>query len=142
MTSSRAAPSANAITGVPQASASTITIPNGSSHRVAIRSPQAEANNDSLASPPPAPNETDTRAVNVRGDLSVEERLLSGLDHSGQHERDIDDASGGDRAVRSLLRSHPAYPKQIVALTLLQRPGSQVDRVRDRTDQTQLGWCG
>ena len=38
-------------------------------------------------------------AVDVGGDLTVEEGLLSGLDHARQYQRYIDGPSGCDRAM-------------------------------------------
>ena len=76
-------------------------------------------------------------AVDVRRDLSVEERLLPGLDRPRQHERHAGRTRGGDRAMRPLLRRHPPDPQQVVVLALLQRPAPQVDRVRDRADRAQ-----
>jgi hypothetical protein len=55
ITISAAAPSGNAITGVPQASASTITIPNGSRQRTGISNAAAFANSSCLAVPPISP---------------------------------------------------------------------------------------
>src|SRR5581483_10540381 len=80
-------------------------------------------------------------AVDVGGDLAVEKRLLSGLNDSRQYERYINGTGGGDRAVRPLLRGNPSYPKQVVTLALLHRPGPQVDRVRDCVQRAQLRWC-
>ncbi len=106
-----------------------------------MSSPRARANSERLAAPADLAHEADALAIDVGGDLSVKERLLSGLDHTRQHQRYINGASGGDRAVRPLLRGHPSDPEQVVALALLQRPGPQVDRVRDRIDRTQSGRC-
>ena len=53
--SSGAAPSSKAITGVPHASASTMTIPNGSCQRIGISSPLAREKRERFLAPPISP---------------------------------------------------------------------------------------
>ena len=77
-------------------------------------------------------DEADALAIDVRGDLALEERLLAGLDDPGQDERHAGGTGRRDRAVRALLGSHPPDPQQVVVLVLAKRPRPHVDRVRDR----------
>ena len=136
-TSSRAAPSGNAITGVPQASASTITIPNGSFQRIGIRRPRARANSERFADPPTSPTKW-TRSPSMWGAIS---RSKKAADRAGSRRprADVNGARGCDRAMRSLLRGHSPDRQKVVALSLLQRPVPQIDRVGDRGDRPQPG---
>ena len=123
-TSSRAAPSGNAITGVPQASASTITMPNGSSQRIGISS---------------AASAGEQRALGRAADLADEARRARRRCAARPRGRRTACWPGwitpartsGTPAARAAAIArcgpfsarHPADPQQIVVLALAQRPG-------------------
>ena len=116
-------PRGNAITGVPQASASTITMPNGSSQRIGISSPRARANSERLAAPPTSPTKR-TRSPSMCGATSRSKNAcwpgwMTPASTSGTSAaRAAAIARCGPFSGR-----HPADPEQVVVLALLQRPG-------------------
>src|SRR5215211_3277156 len=76
-TTSRAAPSGNAITGVPHAIASTITSPNGSGHRIGMSTARAPREQRRLLL---APHRPLVDAHRVRDDARVTEGVRRPLE--------------------------------------------------------------
>ncbi len=110
------------MTGVPQAIASTITIPNGSAHRIGINSAFAWAVQLALAVIADLADVADRVPVDVRLDLAGEELLLARVYRAGQDERQVRRARHRDGALRPLVVVHARDPQQVVACVLSERP--------------------
>ena len=118
----------NAITGVPDASASSIAIPNGSRQRTGIRNPRRSRT-------PPSPCSADfadvanSLPVEIRLDLLAEVAVLAGLHRSGEHQGAARQPGGPDRDLRPFDRVHAPDSQQIVLLLRAQLPVVNDDRV-------------
>jgi hypothetical protein len=95
-----------------------------------------------LAGPGHLTEEADRLAVDVRGDLALEEGALTRLDDPGEDEPAARQPRRLDRPVGALGRRHPADPEEVVVLLLAQRPVRHRDRVRDHGERLQPGRRG
>jgi len=92
-----------------------------------------------LPRPPDLAREADPLAVDMGGDLLVEEGLLTGLDDPRQDQWSIRESGDVDRPMRPLAGGHPADPEEKVILLLAKWPLPRRDRVRDHRERPQAG---
>jgi hypothetical protein len=138
VTSSGADPHGVATTGVPQASASTITSPNGSGHARGFRRQLASASSASLSRAPTSPTYS-TSPPEQRSNGLVEVRQLRGLAHLRcDLQREADRSGDTGRDVHTLVRIHAAEEQRVAATSVADRVGVDVETMVDRGGNRRL----
>ena len=119
---------------MPQAIASTITMPNGSAQRIGISSARAPRVELALALLADLADVAHRVVVDVRLHLAAKNSSWPGWHRPRQHQRNVGGACRGDRPLRSLVVVHARDPQQIPVRALRERPFIDRQRVVDHRD--------